>query len=93
MKKSNWKLSYIHPWFFKKSFVKKSRNLVLSNFRNSTIIPKMIGLKASIYNGAWLLTKTFEEKMVGLKVGEFSITKKFDGQAQNKRKTKRKTKK
>lgn len=31
--------------------------------------------------------------MVGLKVGEFSITKKFDGQAQNKRKTKRKTKK
>jgi len=34
-----------------------------------------------------------EEKMVGLKVGEFSFTKKFEGQTQTKRKTKRKTKK
>jgi len=39
------------------------------------------------------LTKLLDERMVGHKFGEFSLTKRFECQAQNKRKTKRKTKK
>lgn len=91
MDKSNWKLPYIPlKWMVKKTYLKQ--NSTLSRFRNAIISKRMIGLRANIYNGAWLLTKTFDERMVGCKIGEFSITKRFDAQAQNKRKTKRKTK-
>jgi len=92
LKRAGWKLVYIHPAFFKPKLYRKA-NLALSNFRNSIIPTKLVGLKTYIYNGAWALTKVIEEKMVGLKIGEVSITKKFEGQAQTKRKTKRKTKK
>ena len=51
-----------------------------------------IGRRGYIYNGSWPLTVSFDEKMVGFKIGEFSITKKFDKQLQRKRKTKRRTK-
>ena len=90
-KKANWKLPYIPlRWLSSKNYLKP--NLTLSKFRNAIITKSLVGLRANIYNGAWLLTKTFDERMVGCKVGEFSITKRFDAQAQNKRKTKRKTK-
>jgi len=92
MKRSQWKISYMHPIFFRKSFYTKSP-LILSRFRNSIVSSKLIGSKIHIYNGAWLLTRLVEPNMVGHKIGSFSITKKFDCQAQNKRKSKRKTKK
>jgi len=92
MKRSQWKITYIHPLFFRKSFYTK-QPLILSRHRNSIVNTKLIGAKIHIYNGAWLLTKLVEPFMVGHKIGSFSITKKFDCQAQNKRKTKRKTKK
>lgn len=92
MKKSSWKLQYINPNFFTKRMYAK-QNLALSIYRNSSISSKLIGKKIFVYNGAWLLTKTIDERMVGRKIGELSITKKFDGQALNKRKTKRRTKK
>lgn len=92
MKKSSWKLPYINPNFFTKRMYKKN-TLALSIYRNSLISSKLVGKKIFVYNGAWLLTKTIDERMVGFKIGELSITKKFDGQALNKRKVKRKTKK
>jgi len=92
LKRSSWKLVYMHSAFFKPKLYRKM-NLALSNFRNSIIPSKFVGYKTYIYNGAWTLTKVIEDKMVGLKIGEFSLTKKFEGQAQTKRKTKRKTKK
>jgi len=93
MKKSKWKLPYIHSLFFKKRKCKQVKNLALSNFRNSTISYPYIGKRGYIYNGLWPLTTLFEEKMVGFKIGDFSITKKFDTQLQKKRKTQRRTKK
>ena len=39
------------------------------------------------------MTRLIEDKMKGCKIGELSITKKFDRQGKTKRKTKRKTKK
>ena len=85
-------VTYIHPIFFKNRLYNK-RILNVSQFRNSTIINKLIGLKMHVYNGLWLLTKIIDERMLKYKIGSFSITKKFDGQTQKKRKTKRKTKK
>ena len=92
MKKSRWKLPYIHPSFFKKSKCKGKKNIALSNFRNSMITFPYVGRRGYIYNGAWSLTTLFEDSMVGFKIGEFSMTKKFDTQLQKKRKTRRKTK-
>lgn len=44
--------------------------------------------------GAWLLTKNIEEQMVGMKIGEFSLSKRFDCQLQKKKvKIKRRVKK
>lgn len=44
--------------------------------------------------GAWLLTKNIDERMVGLKIGEFSVSKRFDKQLQKKKtRVKRKPKK
>jgi len=53
----------------------------------------MLGLRVQVYNGVWPLTKLLDERMVGLKLGEFSHTKRFDGQNLAKRRTRRKTKK
>ena len=64
--------------FFKKRKCQQVKNLALSNFRNSTITYPYIGKRGYIYNGSWPLTTLFEEKMVGFKIGDFSITKKFD---------------
>lgn len=72
------KITLHHPSFFKKRKYGVTKNIALSNFRNSTITFPYIGRKGYIYNGAWSLTKTIEENMVGFKFGEYSITKKFD---------------
>jgi len=92
MRKSNWKLNYIAPSFFKQKWLKKPL-LNLSTFRNSSIFSSLVGKRAQIYNGAWFLTKQIEGNMIKSKIGEFALTKTYTGQTQKKRKTKRKTKK
>jgi len=89
MKRSIWKFPYIPLAFFKKSFLKKT-NLPLSSFRHCKVTRNFIGRKGFIYNGAWFKTKNFDEQTVGCKIGEFAITKKFDGQLRRKHKTKKK---
>jgi len=91
MKKSVWKLNYIHPMFFKLKIYKKT-TIGVSNYRHSSIIPQLIGRKIYIYNGAWKLTKKIDVSMLGLKIGEFSKTKEFSCQSQTKQKSKRKSK-
>lgn len=89
MKKSVWKLNYIHPMFFKSKIYKKS-TLGLSNYRQSSVIPQLIGKKVYIYNGAWKLTKKLEVSMIGFKLGVFSKTKEFSCQTKSKHKSKHK---
>lgn len=89
MKKSTWKLAYINPKFFKKTIYKNS-TLHLSKYRSSTIFSKLIGHKVVIYNGAWPLTKLITEAMIGLKLGELSISKKYNHQGKKKRKKNKK---
>jgi len=62
-------------------------------FRNTTIVPFMIGKKLCLYNGAWFLTKNVEETMLHFKTGVFSITKCFDAQNQSRVKRKKKIQK
>jgi ribosomal protein S19 len=91
MKRAIWKLPYIHLNLLNKSYYKQKCDW--SKFRNSSIPNNFINSHIRVYNGAWFLTKTIDELMIGKKIGEFSITKKFDCQIQRKKKTKRKTNK
>ena len=45
--------------------------------RNSTIVPEMIGFSIGIHNGKIHIPVFITEEMVGHKLGEFSLTKKF----------------
>lgn len=45
--------------------------------RASTITPEMIGLTIYVHNGKTHLAVSINEDMVGHKLGEFSLTKKF----------------
>lgn len=92
MKKSRWKLPYIQSSFFKKTKLRKWKDIPYTTLRNSTIPYTYIGKRGYVYNGAWKSTILIDEKMVGFKIGEFVITKQFDKQLQRKRKTQRRTK-
>ena len=45
--------------------------------RSSTITPEMIGMTFLVHNGKDFLNVFVEENMVGHKLGEFSLTRKF----------------
>jgi small subunit ribosomal protein S19 len=47
--------------------------------RRSTIIPDMVGLTFSVYNGKQFVPVYVSENMVGHKLGEFSPTRIFRG--------------
>ena len=55
---------------------------VLKTFsRCSTIIPEMVGLTLSVYNGKSWVPVYVTENLVGHKLGEFSQTRVFRGHA------------
>jgi len=93
MKRSRWKLSYIHSGLLKKRTAFSVKAINFTGFRSSTIPVIYIGRRGYIYNGRWSQTIVFEADSLGHKIGEYSITKKFDTQLRQKRKTKRRTKK
>ena len=47
--------------------------------RRSTIIPDMVGLTFSVYNGKQFIPVYVSENMVGHKLGEFAPTRLFRG--------------
>ena len=66
----------------------KSKKLIKTWSRRSTIIPQMVGLTFSVHNGRKFLTVFVNENMVGHKLGEFALTRTFKGHAAD-RKSKR----
>lgn len=49
--------------------------------RASVITPNMVGLTIAVYNGKKHEEVIIEESMIGHKLGEFSLTRKFKGHA------------
>lgn len=47
--------------------------------RRSTVIPEMIGHTLAVHNGRKFVPVYVTENMVGHKLGEFSLTRKFGG--------------
>jgi small subunit ribosomal protein S19 len=47
--------------------------------RSSTISPEMVGMNFDVHNGKYFNKVFVTESMVGHKLGEFSLTRKFSG--------------
>jgi small subunit ribosomal protein S19 len=57
------------------------RRMVKTYSRCSTIIPEMVGMTISVYNGKTWVPVYITENLVGHKLGEFSPTRVFRGHA------------
>jgi len=53
--------------------------------RQSTIVPKMVGLTFEIYNGKTFIKLLVQDNMLGHKLGEFSPTRKLPKHPQKKK--------
>lgn len=75
--------------FIEKSLFKKvgdmnkagEKKMIKTYSRASTIIPDMVGLTISVYNGKTWVPVYITENLVGHKLGEFSPTRLFRGHA------------
>src|SRR5947208_8613916 len=57
----------------------KSKKVLKTWSRRSTIIPEMVGLTFAVHNGPKFVPVFATENMVGHKLGEFSPTRTFHG--------------
>lgn len=84
--------------FIAKSLYKKvlectkngSKKIIKTFSRCSTIIPEMVGLTISVYNGKTWVPVYVTENLVGHKLGEFSPTRLFRGHAGSDKKGRKK---
>jgi small subunit ribosomal protein S19 len=75
--------------FIEKSLYKKvvemskagEKRMIKTYSRCSTIIPEMVGITLSVYNGKSWVPVYVTENLVGHKLGEFSPTRIFRGHA------------
>ena len=63
----------------------RSRNIIKTWSRRSTILPEFVGLTFAIHNGKKFLPIFVTEDMVGHKLGEFAPTRTFYGHAGDKK--------
>jgi len=70
---------YIDPKLIKKmSKVKIGSTTIIKTWsRRSTISPEMVGFAFGVHNGRDFIPVKVTEEMVGHKLGEFSLTRKF----------------
>jgi small subunit ribosomal protein S19 len=85
--------------FIEKSLYKKimemskvagDRKMLKTYSRTSTIIPEMVGMTVSVYNGKTWIPVYVTENLVGHKLGEFSPTRIFRGHAGSDKKAEKK---
>lgn len=66
---------YKGPFFKVNLLIEKKKRIKINN-KNLTIIPEYINYFINIYNGKTFINIKINEKMVGLKFGEFINTRK-----------------
>lgn len=67
----------------------KKDTTILTWSRASTILPNMVGLTISIYNGKQHVPIFISDQLVGHKLGEFVSTRNFKSHIKTDKKTKR----
>ncbi len=68
----------------------KTREVIKTWSRSSTILPSMLGHTISVYNGKKHIPVDISEALIGHKLGEFSFTKTFKTHKKADRKIKKK---
>lgn len=63
----------------------RSRNIIKTWSRRSTVLPEFVGITIAIHNGKKFLPIFITEDMVGHKLGEFAPTRTFFGHAGDKK--------
>ena len=64
---------------------KENKKTVIKTWsRRSTIFPEFVGHTIAVHNGKDFIPVYITEEMVGHKLGEFALTRKFSGHAGNK---------
>ncbi|MCP4118141.1 MAG: 30S ribosomal protein S19 [Desulfobacteraceae bacterium] len=63
----------------------RSKKVIKTWSRRSTIFPEMVGLTLAVHNGKKFVPVFVTENMVGHKLGEFSPTRTFYGHAGDKK--------
>jgi len=79
MSRSSQKGPFIDPNLLKKIAGKKpdGKTVVKTWSRDSSIAPEMVGFTFGVHNGKDFIDVFVTEDMVGHKLGEFSLTRKF----------------
>lgn len=79
MSRSSIKGPYVDPKLLKKvSKLKPGERTVVKTWaRNSTIAPEFVGFTFGVHNGRTHVEVIVKEEMVGHRLGEFSLTRKF----------------
>ena len=79
MSRSLKKGPYVDQKLIKKLLDKKpgDKSVIKTWKRASTIVPEMVGFTFGVHNGREFISVFVTEEMVGHKLGEFSLTRKF----------------
>ncbi|MFA5870773.1 MAG: 30S ribosomal protein S19 [Candidatus Paceibacterota bacterium] len=79
MSRSAQKGPWVDPKLLKKisKLVQGDRTVIKTWSRDSEISPEMVGFVFGIHNGKDFIEVTINEDMVGHRLGEFSLTRKF----------------
>lgn len=79
MSRSSKKGPYVDPKLLKKiSKLKSGDKTVIKTWsRDSEIAPEMVGFVFGVHNGKNFIEVLIKEEMVGHRLGEFSLTRKF----------------
>mgnify|MGYP001595444939 CR=1 FL=1 len=78
MSRSSKKGPYVDPKLLKKiSKMKPGEGSIKTWARGSEIAPEMVGFTFAVHNGKNFIDVTVREEMIGHRLGEFSLTRKF----------------
>lgn len=79
MSRSSKKSPYVDPKLLKKiSLLRAGSAQVINTWsRSSEIAPEMVGFTIGVHNGKTFTPVYIKEEMVGHRLGEFSLTRKF----------------
>lgn len=76
MSRSKWKGPHVDDKLLGNMLEAKASQTVITQSRNSTIIPSFIGTVFKVHNGKSFYQIKIVEEMVGYKLGEFAPTRK-----------------
>src|SRR5215471_18811291 len=88
MTRSVWKGPFVDGYLLKKAEAATAsgrRDVIRTWSRRSTIMPQFVGLTFAVHNGQKHIPVLISEEMVGMKLGEFALTRTFHGHASDKK--------